>query len=323
MKQKFIVVIFLFILLPFLAHGQTFKATAKLDSTNILIGDYLKVHLEVVISKGTPIIFPQINAKVIEEAQYLFDWIESSKIDTTYTSLEQILKQTVTITAFDSGSYVFPSLPIFSLDSTLLAQTDPLSFTVTTIPVDTTAAYKDIKGNLTTPLTLHELWLYFKKYGFLFLVISLLISAILYLFVKYLKSKKSTKNVEIIKVKSKEKPHIIALHELEKLRHKKLWEQGKVKEYYSELTEIIRIYLEGRWEIYAMEMVSSEIIEALKEIHVLDGDINSLVKMFSISDLVKFAKWDPLPTDHDMAFKSAKEFIEKTAETNDVNDNKL
>ena len=323
MKQKFIVVIFLFILFPFLLHGQTFKATAKLDSTNILIGDYLKVHLEVVTPKGTPIIFPQINAKVIEEAQYPFDWIESSKIDTTFTSMEQIFKQTVTITAFDSGSYVFPSLPIFSLDSTLLAQTDPLSFTVTTIPVDTTAAYKDIKGNLTTPLTLLELWLYFKKYGFLFLVISLLISAILYLFVKYLKSKKSTKNVEIIKVKSKEKPHIIALHELEKLRHKKLWEQGKVKEYYSELTEIIRIYLEGRWEIYAMEMVSSEIIEALKEIHVLDGDINSLVKMFSISDLVKFAKWDPLPTDHDMAFKSAKEFIEKTAETNDVNDNKL
>lgn len=323
MKQKFIVVIILFILIPFLLHGQSFKATAKLDSTNILIGDYLKVHLEVVTPKGTPVIFPQINAKVIEEAQYPFDWIESSKIDTTYTSLEQILKQTITITAFDSGSYVFPSLPVFSIDSTLLAQTDPLSFTVTTIPVDTTAAYKDIKGNLTTPLTLHELWLYFKKYGFLFLVISLLISAILYLFVKYLKSKKKTKNAEIIKVKPKEKPHIIALNELEKLRHKKLWEQGKVKEYYSELTEIIRIYLEGRWEIYAMEMVSSEIIEALREIHVLDGDINSLVKMFSISDLVKFAKWDPLPTDHDMAFKSAKEFIEKTAETNDVNDNKL
>ncbi len=323
MKQKFIVVIILFILIPFLLHGQSFKATAKLDSTNILIGDYLKVHLEVVTPKGTPVIFPQINAKVIEEAQYPFDWIESSKIDTTYTSLEQILKQTITITAFDSGSYVFPSLPVFSIDSTLLAQTDPLSFTVTTIPVDTTAAYKDIKGNLTTPLTLHELWLYFKKYGFLFLVISLLISAILYLFVKYLKSKKKTKNAEIIKVKPKEKPHIIALNELEKLRHKKLWEQGKVKEYYSELTEIIRIYLEGRWEIYAMEMVSSEIIEALREIHVLDGDINSLVKMFSISDLVKFAKWDPLPTDHDMAFKSAKEFIEKTAETNDVNENKL
>lgn len=323
MKQKFIVVIILFILIPFLLHGQSFKATAKLDSTNILIGDYLKVHLEVVTPKGTPVIFPQINAKVIEEAQYPFDWIENTKIDTTLTSLEQILKQTITITAFDSGSYVFPSLPVFSIDSTLLAQTDPLSFTVTTIPVDTTAAYKDIKGNLTTPLTLHELWLYFKKYGFLFLVISLLISAILYLFVKYLKSKKKTKNAEIIKVKPKEKPHVIALNELEKLRHKKLWEQGKVKEYYSELTEIIRIYLEGRWEIYAMEMVSSEIIEALREIHVLDGDINSLVKMFSISDLVKFAKWDPLPTDHDMAFKSAKEFIEKTAETNDVNDNKL
>lgn len=323
MKQKFIVVIILFILFPFLSHGQAFKATAKLDSTNILIGDYLKVHLEVVTPKGTSIIFPQINSKVIEEAQYPFDWIESSKIDTTLTSSEQIFKQTVTITAFDSGSYVFPSLPILSLDSLLLTQTDPLSFSVTTIPVDTTAAYKDIKGNLTTPLSLHEIWLYIKKYGLLFLVIAALIAVIIYSILKYGLRKKGKENGSKSKATPKVKPHITALKALEHLKKKKLWEQGKVKEYYSELSEIIRIYLEGRWEIYAMEMVSSDIIDALRKIEVLEGDIDPLVKMFSISDLVKFAKLDPLPTDHDMAFKSAKEFIEKTAETNDLNENKL
>lgn len=323
MKQKFIVVIILFILFPFLANGQAFKATAKLDSTNILIGDYLKVHLEVVTPKGTSIIFPQINSKVIEEAQYPFDWIESSKIDTTLTSSEQIFKQTVTITAFDSGSYVFPSLPILSLDSLLLTQTEPLSFSVTTIPVDTTAAYKDIKGNLTTPLSLHEIWLYIKKYGLLFLVIAALIAVIIYSILKYGLRKKGKENGSKSKATPKVKPHITALKALEHLKKKKLWEQGKVKEYYSELSEIIRIYLEGRWEIYAMEMVSSDIIDALRKIEVLEGDIDPLVKMFSISDLVKFAKLDPLPTDHDMAFKSAKEFIEKTAETNDLNENKL
>lgn len=323
MKQKFIVVIILFILFPFLANGQAFKATAKLDSTNILIGDYLKVHLEVVTPKGTSIIFPQINSKVIEEAQYPFDWIESSKIDTTLTSSEQIFKQTVTITAFDSGYYVFPSLPILALDSTLLAETNPLSFSVTTIPVDTTAAYKDIKGNLTTPLSLHEIWLYIKKYGLLIFVIWSIIAAIIYSILKYGKRKKGKNDGAKSKVAHKVKPHITALKALEHLKKKKLWEQGKVKEYYSELTEIIRIYLEGRWGIYAMEMVSSDIIDALRKIDVIEGDIDPLVKMFSISDLVKFAKWDPLPTDHDMAFKSAKEFIEKTAETNDLNDNKL
>lgn len=323
MKQKFIVVIFLFILFPFLANGQAFKATAKLDSTNILIGDYLKVHLEVVTPKGTSIIFPQINSKVIEEAQYPFDWIESSRIDTTLTSTEQIFKQTVTITAFDSGNYVFPSLLILAFDSSLLTQTNPLSFSVTTIPVDTTAAYKDIKGNLTTPLSLHEIWLYIKKYGILIFVIWAIIAAIIYSILKYGKRKKGQNDGAKAKVVARVKPHIIALKALEHLKKKKLWEQGKVKEYYSELTEIIRIYLEGRWGIYAMEMVSSEIIDALRNIDVIEGDIDPLVKMFSISDLVKFAKWDPLPTDHDMAFKSAKEFIEKTAETNDLNDNKL
>jgi len=326
MKQKFIVVVILFILFPFLSHGQTFKATAKLDSTNILIGDYLKVHLEVVTPKGTSIILPQFNNKTFEDAQYPFDWIENSKIDTSITQTEQIFKQTITITAFDSGSYVFPSFPVLSLDSTLLAQTNPLSFSVTTIPVDTTAAYKDIKGNLTTPLSLHEIWLYLKKYGLLILVIAALIAVIIYSILKYGLRKKGKDNGTTSKAAPKVKPHITALKALENLKKKKLWEQGKVKEYYSELTEIIRIYLEGRWEIYAMEMVSSDILDALRKIKVLEGDIDPLVKMFSISDLVKFAKWDPLPTDHDMAFKSAKEFIEKTAETNDFNnpnDNKL
>lgn len=326
MKQKFIVVLFLLSAIPYFAMGQTSKATAKLDSTKILIGDYLKVHLEIATPKGTSIIFPKINAQTFEEIETPFDWIENSKIDTLLTQDLQIFKQTITITAFDSGHYIIPSIPIFTVDSQLLAESNLLEFTVTTIAVDTTAAYKDIKGNLTTPLSLHEIWLYFKKYGFLILILTALTGMIIYMIIKYYSKRKKKSVVQTVKQAPKIKPHITALKALENLRKKKLWEQGKVKEYYSELTEIIRIYLEDRWEVYAMEMVSSEILDALRSLEINEQDLDQLNKLFSISDLVKFAKWDPLPTDHDMAFKSAKEFIEKTGQTKEAsstNNNQL
>ena len=67
-----------------------------------------------------------------------------------------------------------------------------------------------------------------------------------------------------------------------------------------------------------MEMVSSEILEAITTIESAQQEANRLEKLFSISDLVKFAKWDPLPTDHDMAYKYAYEFVENTADQSEI-----
>lgn len=314
MKSKFIVVFVILGLIIPRSLGQSYKATAKLDSTSILIGDYLNVHLEVAVPKGNSISFPKINDQFFTSRNSSIEWIQNSKIDTIHSGNLELFRQTVTFTAFDSGQFVFPSIPILSKDSLILTQTDSLYFNVTTIPVDTTAAYKDIKGNVKTPFTFHEFWLYMKKYGFLILLITILVGLCTYLVVKYLKKKrKKYKPIEKIIV-PKEKAHIIAFKALEHLRKKKLWEQGKVKDYYSELTDIIRTYLENRWRINAMEMVSSEILDAIKTLELSQQEIDHLQKLFQIADLVKFAKWDPLPTDHDIAFKSAHDFIEKTAD---------
>lgn len=314
MKLKFIVVFVVLGIIPLLISGQSYKATATLDSTSILIGDYLNVQLEVAVPKGNSILFPKINTPFFSALNSPIEWIESSKIDTSFSGDLQILQQTITITAFDSGRYTFPSIPILSSDSLLLTITDSLFFNVTTIPVDTTAAYKDIKGNLKVPFTFHEFWLYVKKYGLLILLIAILIGLSIYFAIKWMNKKKKSANPIIKKLKPKEKPHIIALRDLDHLKKKKLWEQGKVKEYYSELTDIIRIYLENRWDINAMEMVSSEILDSITDIETAQKEADRLEKLFSISDLVKFAKWDPLPTDHDMAFKYANEFVLKTAD---------
>jgi hypothetical protein len=297
-----------------LASAQEYTAKAKLDSAHILIGDYLNVNLEVTAPKGKPVIIPQLNAKLLEEAEAPFDWIANSKFDTVLNNDYYTLKQTITITAFDSGSYVFPAIPVFDIDSQIVAQTNPLFFEVATIAVDTTAAIKDIKDISKIYFGFHELWMYVKKYSLFILVGLLVIGLIIYAVWRYLKKKRDQKPLPVVKPKPKIKPHITALKELEKLRQKKLWEQGKTKEYYSELIDIVRIYIDDQWEIGAMEMVTSEIMDALKNTEIHEEVLKKLYQACTIADLVKFAKYTPLPTDHDIAFKECREFVERTAE---------
>jgi len=307
-----------FFILSFLlcafASAQEYFAKAKLDSAHILIGDYLNVHLEVTVPKGKSVFIPQLNDKILQEAEAPFDWIGNSTFDTIVNNDYYTIKQTITITAFDSGSYAFPAIPVFDIDSQIVAQTNPLFFEVTTIAVDTTAAIKDIKGIAKIPVTFHELWLYIKKYSLFMLVGLLVIGLIVYLVWRYIKKKRAQKPLPVVKPKPKIKPHITALKELEKLRQKKLWEQGKTKDYYTELTDIVRIYIDGQWNIGAMEMVTTEIMEALKNTEIHNEILKRLEQAFSIADLVKFAKYSPLPTDHDLSFKNCKEFVERTAE---------
>ena len=312
MKQK-IIITFLFVSMVFISllNGQDYKATTKLDTNHILIGDYLNIHLEVTAPLGKMIIIPQLSQQLLEQNETPFDWIQNSKVDTSQLASEVIFHQTITITAFDSGIYIFPSIPILSVDSQLLAQTEPLLFKVSTVAVDTTMAFRDIKGNVKTFLSLHEIFLYLKKYTPYILLAAIIIGVVIYFIIRYLKRTRKTPPTI---VKPKIKPHITALKALEKLRHKKLWEQGRIKEYYSELTDIIRIYMENKWDIYAMEMVSTEIIEELRKMELSEELIDKMQSTFTVADLVKFAKWNPLPSEHDIAFKNIFSFVHETAE---------
>jgi hypothetical protein len=310
--KRFILFTFIFWLCT-ATFAQEYSAKARLDSAQILIGDHLKVHLEITVPKGKPVYIPQLNDKLLAVMENPIDWISNSNFDTVVDNVHYIIKQTITITAFDSGSYIFPAIPILSADSQIVAQTNPLFFEVATIAVDTTAAIKDIKGISKIPFTIHEFWMYVKKYA-LFIVAGLLvIGLIVYAVWRYIKKQRMQKPLPVVKPKPKIKPHITALKELEKLRQKKLCEQGRTKEYYTELTDIVRKYIDDQWEVGAMEMVTTEILDALRNTEIHEEVLKRLYQAFSVADLVKFAKFTPMPTDDDMAFKNSKEFVERTA----------
>jgi hypothetical protein len=311
MKRKLLLITVIICLTPTFLFPQAYQAKATLDSSHILIGDYLNVRLSVTVPNGMPVNIPQLSQQMLDT--FGIDFIGSSKIDTIHNERLTTLKQTIIITAFDSGSYVFPGIPIFGADTLILAHTEPLLFQVNTIPVDTTAAFRDIKQPVKVPLTFKEI--------LPFILISLAIAAIfallIYFIIKFRKKQKPQKVP--VKVKPKVRPDIAALQALERLRLKKLWQEGKIKQFYTELTEILRTYLEGRYEVSAMEMVSSDILTELSSKEIPQEMREKLRELLLIADLVKFAKWDPLPTDHDLCFKNAREFVEKTAEKNSVN----
>ncbi|MBE9481570.1 MAG: hypothetical protein IMY69_07740, partial [Bacteroidetes bacterium] len=117
-----------------------------------------------------------------------------------------------------------------------------------------------------------------------------------------------------LKPKPKIPPHVIALDALEKLRINKLWQSGKIKEYHTEITDIIRVYIHERFGIDAMEMTTDEILASFnkKNDEVDDGLKNKLKQTLMLADLVKFAKEKPLPLENDKSLNNSIDFVKET-----------
>ena len=104
-------------------------------------------------------------------------------------------------------------------------------------------------------------------------------------------------------------PHREALTALRALEEKKLWQQGMVKQYYSEATEIIRHFFERRWNIIALELTTDEILMQMKHIPDALNVWKEMESFFITADLVKFAKYEPSPAEHENEMRSAYEIV--------------
>lgn len=288
-----------------LMQAQEVKGDASLEQDTILIGDQIGFNLSFTGSKDIRVSWPVFQDTIISEIEI----VEKSKIDSIVKDEDQLqLNQHITLTSFDSGYYQIPPvkfayrLPGDTTEYYFITKENHLL--VNTIQVDTTQAIKPIKGPISAPYTFRELlpWLI----GLAGLIIIAVI--LLYFFIW----KKKDKTIPFMRPKPPLPPHIIALNELEKLKQKKLWQQGRIKEYHTELTDIVRIYIEGRFGINAMEMISSEILESLSRTELNKELLEKLNQMFFLADMVKFAKEKPLPGDNDQSFKNAEIFVQET-----------
>ncbi len=104
----------------------------------------------------------------------------------------------------------------------------------------------------------------------------------------------------------------MAMRQLEVLRNRKLCERGQEKEYYTELTDILRVYLDRRFGINAMEMTTTQIKRAVRDNEATRPSTDQMSRILEMADYVKFAKVRPLPEDNARAFSAALKFVEDT-----------
>ena len=287
---------------------QNFNVKAKLDTNAMLIGDQVNLELSFSFPAQTVVRWPLIPDTILQSIQV----INRTKIDTSFSADKKTvtLNQKLLITTFDSGFYTIPPIHFYYQqppDTTIkFAQTETLLLSVHTVAVDTTKVIKPIKGPLKVPLTFREMlpWLILALLGILIVI------AVIY----YLRKRKKAEPVFQIRLKPQLLPHEIALSELEKLRVRKLWQEGRVKEYHSELTDILRRYFEKRFSIMAMEMTSNEILDIMENQNLMNQETNArLSYILTMADLVKFAKMKPLPTENDLSMSNAIAVVNDTA----------
>lgn len=285
-------------------NAQEVVSSATLENDSMMIGDQLKINLEFTAPGNTLVAWPELKDTITQGIEI----INKSEIDSTYIDEVLKLSQDITITSFDSG---FHEIPPFSFQyhhqgdtKVYINVTRPLWLNVHTLAVDTSQAIKPIKAPIMAPVTFQEVlpWL----------LIGIGSVAVLVLVIYYFIRKKQARPLLAARPKPKLPAHIIALNELEKLKQRKLWQAGQLKGYYTELTDIVRIYIEDRFGIDAMEMTTHEIIRGLPVREMTEDIVDRLEQTLTLADLVKFAKEKPLPTDNDSSWVHAKNFVEKT-----------
>ena len=263
----------------------------KVDSNKMLIGDQRSLYL-LVSPTGTspaPVDFSAWESEGVEILDNQ-QWNQSS----------DGFEQQLTFAVFDTGYVVLPPL-VLQIEGDSIYSND-LALEVQGIMLDSTGL-APIKPILKEPVRLSD----FLIYIIVFLVGLLIIGLV------FLRKKYTAVPEEIVEVPLP--PHQIAMISLEKLKGKKLWQQGKIKEYQSELTHIIREYLENRFKIKALESTTGEIISALRKEDQVRDWLEQLSQILNMADMIKFAKAKPELGVHDQFMQMAESFIIGTRET--------
>jgi len=280
-------------------RAQNISVDTYLDQDTIVIGKQVKLRYQITKNTNDIIVFQPYSDSITGQIEVL----GQPKLDSVRlkNDKEQII-QTFTITSFEMGLQIIPPRPFINM-TPLGADTfySPSKYMlVAGTAIDTTGEIRDIKGIENVKLTFQDLK------PFLFLIgIVLLVCSGLFFLLKYLKRKK----FEQINT-SVEPAHLIALRELDKLKAQKLWQQKRLKEYYSRLSGIIRTYIENKYDILAMEKATSEILLAI-QLRSIDKflPMDELTSLLNLSDLVKFAKGEANPEENILHLENAYNFI--------------
>ena len=281
---------------------------ASIDSTDIKIGEQAQIRLDIVSSTDEEFVFPTLKQgdELVKGLEILaISEVQNSTDNGKFKKLRDYL-----VTAFDSGAYVIPPFILTKKDSSKF-QSNELSLNVHTIaePLKD-GEFKDIQPNYEPSLD----WV-----KILLTILGIIVGLAPTVFVIYYSIKNRGKgnekfipdhaaNQNVIRLTPTEQ----ALKELERIKEEKIWKKGQEKEYYTQITDVLRIYLNERFEIATLERTSSEILESLRFIEDADPVRDKLRQIFSVSDMVKFAKVNPTNDENELSIVNAFFVVKQT-----------
>ncbi|MBR7153773.1 MAG: hypothetical protein IKD12_00495 [Paludibacteraceae bacterium] len=281
--------------------------SASIDSTMLMLGDQTAMHLNVTHEADEQVAWPVVG----ETLQEGIEIVDKTAIDTTTLPDGRIqLSQDLMLTSFKDSLFAIEPLYVTRGEDTFW--TDPMALNVIQpFEVDSSMAITDIKDIEKAPIW----WWGIIRWILLVLGILLLVDLGFWLYRKYDKYRKQAE--EPIDPELLRPADEVALEKLDAIKEAKIWKDGKVKEYQTDLTDVVREYIGRRFEVHSTEKTSDETLREMKNL--IDKPLYERLKsMLQLADLVKFAKWHTTPDENELALTTAYDFVNETKEV--VND---
>jgi hypothetical protein len=297
--------------MPGVIAAQTVLPLARLDTGVIRIGEQARITLGVEFPPdhiGREVGWPEVGTHLAPHVEVL----HSSEVDTVLQEHGQELHtvqlvRVLTITSFDTGYWAIP--PFSFTVSGRPAETAPMLLEVRGVELDTAMAVHDLKPFHELPFSLgfwlRQNWYWPTGGALLALLIGLLVR-------KLRHRERPSTSVAIVE-------EVLPLHErvrnaLLALEQERLWQQGLHKEYHSRITDLLRGYIEERFQVQALERTTDELLHALKVSPLAPDQRARLANMLQLADMVKFAKAVPTPPENEGMMAAALRFVHETAD---------
>jgi hypothetical protein len=301
MVVKLIKYLYVLILLSINISAQSISALASVDSSDYLVGDFISYTLEIRAEKNIDVTAPFLRDS-LKQVEIIKELPQQVKEEQNFKS---VIFNFI-ISYYDSASLTIPPVAIrYKMpgdDEEKVILSNPVSFTVHTLSVENQADIKDVKE----PVKIPPDW----RFILLVVLVVLLVLAVAYYFYRRYRKKKAEQPVKkkIIRIPA----HIRALSALDNLENEKLWQKGMVKEYHSRITGIIRSYFEERFNLPALELTTSEQMQQLRKVSEAGHILETVNEFLNNADLVKFAKFIPLPSVNGAMMTQARKIVELT-----------
>ncbi len=299
MKRKLLLSIFL--VMTKMLFSQNVNIKTSIDTAQIIIGDPIQLTLKATFDPQNFI----IHLPHIDDTFNHFEVVEIQKPDTTQAEKLSTITQKIIITNFDSGAWYLPVLEykISPLNGTnpYTMFSDSIRVQVQTIATDTSKPFKPIFGIREVNRPIQQIIQY--------VLIGLIALAAILFLIYYLRKKAKQKQSKPKPIEPTLLPHEKALKQINHLKAENAWQNQNQKQYFTELTDVVRTYLEEQFQIDSFEKTSAEIISQVKKIKALSTSRQALRNLLDLADVVKFAKGKPTEDECLQTLEQSKQII--------------